>query len=96
LQIIKKIGAGSVSTWTLSDYVKNEVQTSQLYNQSDLEHKPIGRIRVMRKKSNPHRGKIRIPVGQINLQSSGSKIKISTRPTGAVIIPMPSKKVLAN
>jgi MoxR-like ATPase len=77
LQIIKKIGSGSVSSWTLSDYVKKEVQDSQLYNQSDMEHKPVGVIKLKKRIVKPSPRKIRIPVGSIKVASTGSKLTIT-------------------
>jgi MoxR-like ATPase len=50
LQIVKRIGAGVQSTWTLSEYVRKEVQEADLYNDEDFVSRPLGRIRLLRKK----------------------------------------------
>jgi hypothetical protein len=93
LQIIKKVGSGSVSAWTLSDYVAKEVKDSQLYNQSDMEHKPIGRIRLRRRKKEKNRlgKKIRIAIPTIKVSSTGSKITIAPAQSGPVLVqPLPA------
>jgi hypothetical protein len=70
LQIIKRQGAGATSTWTLSDYVKNEVQGAQLYNAEDLAARPTGRIRLVNRKKRPHKRTIRIPLGQVKVETN--------------------------
>jgi MoxR-like ATPase len=78
LQIIKRHGAGSISTWTLSDYVRKEVVEAQLYNSKDLTARPVGRIRLLRRRKKEMPRKIRIAPGKIAVSTSGSKITINT------------------
>jgi hypothetical protein len=84
LQIIKKQGGGATSTWTLSDYVRKEVQESQLYNHDDLEARPTGRIRLVRRKKKKYKRTIRIPLGQVNATTTGSKLTL--------VVPKPQEK----
>lgn len=73
LQIIKRVGSGATSAWTLSDYVKKEVIDAQLYNQQDLTTKPpLGRIRLVKKRKRKFKRTIRIPLGKVTLSSNAS------------------------
>ncbi len=49
LQIVKRVGAGVASTWTLSEYVRKEVEEAELYTDEDMTTHPVGRIRLLRK-----------------------------------------------
>jgi hypothetical protein len=91
LQIIRRHGAGSVSTWTLSDYVRKEVQDAELYVSTDISAQSSGRIRLVRRRVKPHARKIRIPLGKINATTTGSKItlNLSSNGSGIPVAPEP-------
>jgi len=76
LQIVKRHGSGSVSAWTLSDYVLKEVKDAELYTQEDMKGRPTGRIRVIKRRIKEHRRFIRIPLGKVTIGSTGTKIVV--------------------
>ena len=83
LQIIKKQGAGALSTWTLSDYVLKEILVAELYTQAHLAQH-TGRIRLRNRRKRKFKRTIRMPLGQVHAASSGGRISItipSTVPT---------------
>lgn len=88
LQIIKRQGAGAISTWALSDYVKKEVQDAQLYNHDDLTVRPVGRIRLKQRRKKKYKRTIRVPLGSVHVASNNGTGKISItmppRPSAAV------------
>lgn len=78
LQIVKKQGAGPVSTWTLSEYVRKEAVDAGLYLSTDLPNFNTGRIRlIQRRKKKPMPLKLRIPKGKSKIEAVGSKITIT-------------------
>jgi len=62
LQIVKRVGAGVASTWTLSEYVRKEVEEADLYTEEDMTTHPVGRIRLLRRKKKKRATKSDAPV----------------------------------
>lgn len=82
LQIVKKQGAGAVSAWVLSDYVRKEVVEAQLYGKDEATNSlPTGRIRLKKRRKLKYKRFIRIPKGQIVVAANGTgKISITAPP----------------
>lgn len=81
LQIIQRVGAGVSSTWTLSDYVRDEVMTSGLYTPDDLSRPGAGKIRMKMRRIKEAPRKIRAVLGKVSASTQGTKITLGVIPS---------------